>query len=305
MNARIDSRALAQFVAVAESMSFRQAAETLHMSQPPLTRAIKGLEERLGVRLFDRDTRSVSLTASGKKLLPRARLILRLIGDAERALASSAIPAKLRLGITNAVDPEWFTAFVKRAGAVQPGVAIVPVSDSSPRLVRLLRRHQLDAAFIALPTESAALDVIELGRQPMVVAMSSAHRLARRKMIRLNELTGEPLFWFERARQPAFFDHCQRVFDRHGFAAMTVKEPLDHHVLLAGVASGRALALLPKSLAGLRRRGVVYRVLREGAELAVGIGLATRRENAAELRELLLAGATRTTLSRPLGDGRR
>lgn len=82
---------------------------------------------------------------------------------------------------------------------------------------------------------------------------------------------------FERARQPAFYDHCQQVFSRHGFAAPKLREPADHHVLLAEVASGRGMALLPRSFTALRRPGVVYRALAEGEALAVGIGLATRR----------------------------
>jgi hypothetical protein len=86
------------------------------------------------------------------------------------------------------------------------------------------------------------------------------------------------MFWFERARQPAFFDYCQKVFARHRFTPHTVKEPLDHHVLLADVAAGRAIALLPRSFTTLQRKGVVYRALQEGEELAVGIGLAARSD---------------------------
>jgi hypothetical protein len=121
----------------------------------------------------------------------------------------------------------------------------------------------------------------------MVVAMKSAHRLARRRSVRLRDLEHERLFWFERARQPAFFDHCQQVFADHGFAPATVREPSDHHVLLGHIASGRAVALLPQSFTALRRPGVVYRALWEGDELAVGIGLATAPDQLA-LREVLL-----------------
>jgi|SRR5437867_3577185 len=78
----------------------------------------------------------------------------------------------------------------------------------------------------------------------------------------------------ERSRQPAFFDHCKRVFAAHGFTPRTVKEPLDHHVLLASVAFGRAAALLPASFKAIKRDGVSYKTLKEGRELAVGVGLA-------------------------------
>ena len=293
MSNRLDSHSLRLFAAVAASLSFRQAAEALHMSQPPLSRAIRELEERLGLRLFERDTRGVALSAAGRELLPRARRILRLLDEAEAVLAPLAAPepAVLRLGLTNAVEPGWpgwsEAGLVARIRAARPALTVRIVSAASPKLVRLLRAQRLDAAFIALPTETAGLQVHELGRQPMVVALRSAHRLARKRLLALGDLQGEPMFWFERARQPAFFDHCQAVFARHGYAPVTVREPLDHHVLLGEVAAGRALALLPRSFTSLKRTGVSYRALREGDELWVGIGLALAPEQAA-LRALLL-----------------
>src|SRR5687767_14282917 len=139
MRSRLDSRSLALFLAVAESLGFRQAAETLHMSQPPLSRAIRTLEERLGVRLFERNTQAVTLTAAGRRLLPRARKIMQLIRDAERAVTANEHPSRLRLGLTTAVEPGGLLEWVQRIRVQSPGLSIATVSDTSPRLVRLLR----------------------------------------------------------------------------------------------------------------------------------------------------------------------
>lgn len=286
MSSRLDSRSLALFLAVADALSFRQAAQTLHLSQPPLSRAVRELEERLGTRLFDRNTQGVNLTDAGRRLLPYARSIARLLVEAEAELAVSGLPPTLRLGLTSAVEPAWFRGLAQRVQAKYPGTAVSTVSDTSPRLVRQLCAGKLDAAFIALPTDARGLDVLELDRLPMVLAMRSSHPLAKRKALRLADLARETLFWFERARQPAFYDHCQQVFARHGFAPPKLREPTDHHVLLAEVASGRGMALLPKSFVGLRRAGVVYRALLEGEELAVGIGLATSRDRQS-MRDML------------------
>lgn len=295
MKPRLDSKALGLFVAVAESLSFRQAAQALHLSQPPLSRAIRALEERLGVTLFERDTRNVAMTAAGERLLPRARQILRLLGDAEADLRAVAerhgrtSPQVLRLGLTNAVEPVWFDGLAARLAAAQPGLQVRSESASSPQLVRRLRTGRLQAAFIALPTEADGLLLVEIERQAMCVALPSTHRLARKRLLALRDLNNEPMFWFERARQPAFFDHCQRVFDRQGFAPLTRREPADHHVLLAGVAAGEALALLPDSFRALQRRGVVYRPLAEGDALSVGLGLALAPEQRAWQAKLLAA----------------
>lgn len=273
MTDRLDSRSLRQFVAVAETLSFRQAAETLYMSQPPLSRAIRQLESRLGTPLFERDTHSVALTPAGQRLLPLARRILRLMAEAQETVSSLRVPARLRIGITSALESQWFQKVLRtmEAAGVRPAVS----SDTSPRLVHLLSRGRLDAAFIALPTRAPGLEVDVLERQPLIVVLQAGHRLSRRKVVSLRDLASDALFWFRRARQPAFFDHCRAVFDQHGYAPVLLEEPEDHHVLLAAVASGRGVALLPSSFAAIRRDGVTYRPLREGPELYVGIGLAT------------------------------
>lgn len=290
MSTRLDSRSLALFLAVADALSFRQAAEALHLSQPPLSRAIRDLEERLGTRLFDRDTQGVSLTQAGLKLLPYARNVGALLREAEAALKVRALPSTLRLGLTSAAEPTWFRGLAERIQARHPETVVSVVSDASPRLVRRLRASKLDAAFVALPTDVRGLDILDIERLPMVVALQSSHPLARRRSLRLDDLAPERVFWFERSRQPAFYDHCQSIFERHGFAPRKLREPTDHHVLLADVAGGRGIALLPKSFASLKRAGVVYRALREGDELAVGIGLATPKDRQ-ETRALLAAMA--------------
>ena len=298
MSNLLDSRALALFLAVADALSFRQAAETLHLSQPPLSRAIRELEERLGTRLFDRNTKGVNLTDAGQRLLPYARSIGKLLREAEAELAIRGLPATLRLGLTSAAEPPWFRGLAQRVQAAHPGTSVSILSDASPRLVRQLRAGKLDAAFVALPTDTHGLDVLELDRLPMVVAMQSSHPLARRKGVGLADLARESVFWFERARQPAFYDHCQKVFSRHDFAPSKLREPTDHHVLLSDVASGRGVALLPRSFTGLRRAGVVYRSLVEGEELAVGIGLVTRGDRQG-MRDVLTAVAQSRSMKAP------
>lgn len=278
MKSRLDSRSLAIFLAVAETLSFRQAAEALHLSQPPLSRAVRELEERLGTRLFDRNTQGVSLTDAGRRLLPYARSIAKLLRQAEAEMALPDIPSALRLGLTSSAEPTWFCDIADKLNAMHPGIALSIVSDTSPRLVKQLRAGKLDGAYIALPTDTHGLDVTGLDHLPMVVAMQSSHPLAKRKLVHLTDLAVESVFWFDRARQPVFYDHCQQIFHRHDFAPKKLREPADHHVLLAEVANGRGIALLPKSFVNLRRTGVIYRALAEGDELAVGIGLVTPKD---------------------------
>jgi DNA-binding transcriptional LysR family regulator len=293
MSHPLDSRALQMFVAVAQCLNFRQAAEQLHMAQPPLSRAIQQLEQRAGVRLFERDTRGVALTEAAVQLLPKAQRILALLDEARGVLAQHQAQPVLRLGLTTAVEQGAFRAFADALQAALPELRVQASFQSSPRLVAALRTQRLDAALIALPTKTFELQPLPLNRQPMLVALPARHALARRRLLSLSDLRDQTVFGFERARQPAFFDHCHAVFQRHGFAPRFEREPLDHHVLLADIAAGRGMALLPASFAALGLAGVAYRKLREGDELALGLGLLlSARAHPSFKRLSALAGKT-------------
>ena len=271
----LDTHALSLFCAVARCLNFRQAAEQLHMTQPPLSRAIKGLEDKLGARLFERDTQGVALTDAGRTLLPRAQQILALLDAAERSLARDAVAPQLRLGLTTSVEAGLFRPALARLETQLPGTALRLQAGPSPALITAVRKGQLDAALVALPVNTFDLQVqpLPLLRQPMLVALPSGHPLARKRRVRLADLQALPVYWFERSRQPAFFDHCQQVYARHGYAPVFLREPPDHHVLLGEVAAGKGAALLAQSFRALRLAGVAYRPLAEGEQLALEIGL--------------------------------
>lgn len=290
---KLDTHALQMFVAVAQCLNFRQAAEQLHMTQPPLSRAVRQMEERLGVKLFERDTQHVALTPAATDLLPRALRILALLDQAEQALQARQPAMRLRLGMTSSMESDLYRAFTDGVSAeLGGGAALDTVFDASPRLVARLRARRLDAAIIALPTKTFDLPVLQLGKQPTLVALSSRHPLARRRSLALADLQDQPVYWFERARQPAFFDHSHAVFRKHGFAPRFLLEPHDHHVLLSDVAAGKGMALLPASFSAISRSGVAYRKLKEGDELAAGLGLIVAEGHPAAALLRSLASAT-------------
>src|SRR5205814_1364887 len=145
--------------AVATCLNFRQAAEQLHMTQPPLSRGIRQLEERLGVALFVRDTQRVALTPAAQQLLPMAQHILGLLDDAEAALQHQAAGARLRLGLTTSVDADLFRGFTDALSTALGTASVELHFADSPRLVASLRARRLDAAVIALPTKTFDLAV--------------------------------------------------------------------------------------------------------------------------------------------------
>ncbi len=281
-------RQLTYFIAVAEDLSFRGAAERLFITQPPLSRQIKMLEDSLGVLLFERDRRGVRLTEAGTRFLVDARS---LINESEQVRArvgtgQNAVQTELTLGITTVIDASLF-AWVEHAFSQRfPGVRLTVKRQISSKSIRDLNHGYLDVAVIGLPSRAEDLVTEHLFDDRLVACMASDHPAAKKRIVSIREFTHDKLFWFDRKRNPAYHDHCQKVFDRLGFKPERIIEPADHHVLLGLVASGQGIALVPQSLKSISRRGVSHREIREGNQLQISVGAAHRE---AEQSETVLA----------------
>ena len=300
MSQSIDLRQLRYFIAVTETLHFGRAAEQLHISQPPLSRQIRLLEEALGVALFQRGKAAVRLTEAGAAFLPEVR---RTLAQAEKAVAAAraARPAdapsagQFVLGYTTVFDRSAIPDVLEPLSRQFPDWRISMRGQHSISLVRALRQGAMDAAFIGLFTEAPGLVVRTVREEPLVVALPSGHALARRRQLALADLAGPgapPLYWFERRLNPGFYDHCQAYFERVGFAPALLPEPADHHITLGLIAEGRGVALVPASMRQVRRHGVVFRPLkpdREGGALTMGVALAYRADNPSPLLPALLA----------------
>ncbi|URI11284.1 LysR family transcriptional regulator [Aquincola tertiaricarbonis] len=270
-------RQLSYFVAVAEELNFRRAAERLCITQPPLTRQIQALEAMLGARLFDRDRRGVQLTEAGQRFLAQARALVQQVAQAVNQFQPSSAapqPPVLRLGITTVVDVGLFGGLGAAFDTAWPGRQLRIQRQISARLIRDLHRGALDLAVIGLPSRTEGLVLTPLGDDPLMACLSSRHPLARRRRVPLQALAADTLFWFDRRLNPAYFDHCEQVFHRLGFHPPRLAEPAEHPVLLGLIAEGRGFALVPQSLNTVRRSGVVFRRLVEEDELRIRLAAA-------------------------------
>jgi len=276
MTAHIDLRHLRYFVAVAEEHSFRGAAERLHISQPPLSRQIRQLEEELGVELLARGKTGAQLTPAGSAFLPAAR---KTLDQAEKAIkaaqsAGGCAGGHFVLGYTPAFDrsaiPDVFDGFRSRFPAWRLSVK----SRHSNSLIRDIRNGAMDAAFVGWPIRAEGVTLEVLREEPVVAALPASSRAARKRRVSLNDLHGERMFRFERQWNPLLFDRWEAHFEQAGYTPVNAPQPPDHHILLGLIAAGRGFALIPESLQNTRRTGVVFRPLQEGAELSIGMALA-------------------------------
>lgn len=260
-----------------------RAAQRLFMSQPPLSRHIRQLEERLGVTLFVRHTRGLTLTEDGLRVLEIVRPLLALQDKTWAALGQLAKTGEqsLRLGLSTAFEQGVFTALESRLDMRVQKLHIV--RHGSPELVRQVRRGKLDAALVALPLETPGLTVMQLGwQEPMIAALPVQWAEATLPSLSLTALSHRPLFWFKRERNPAFFDYTRHIFRRAGYSPACIEEPLEHDVLLARIAQGDGLSLIPASFSAIQRQGVIFLPLTD-TELRISMGLLMLPENVTKL----------------------
>lgn len=284
MRHQLKLRQLTYFIAVAEELSFRRAAERLFITQPPLSRQIKSLEEALGASLFDRDRQGVRLTEAGHSFLADARALLR---ESEQVLVRfkprpTETKLTLTLGITTVIDVGLFAGIDTAFEKIYPGVRVTVKPQISSHSIRDLNQGVIDVAVIGLPSRAEGLAIEHLCDDPLVACISSSHPSAKKRRVSILDLQHDNLFWFDRKLNPAYYDYCQQVFKRVGFDPRRVPEPSDHHVLLGLIAVGQGIALVPRSLNSMTRKGVVFKEVVEGDQLCIRIGAAYQAAGASE-----------------------
>src|SRR6266705_905224 len=235
---------LRYFIAVAERLHFGRAAAALHISQPPLSRAIQSLEERLGVALFARTRRRVELTAVTE---------LQGMAAGERG--------RLRIGFVSLADYGVLPGLLKAYKAARPGVALALREMLSPEQAAALAAGDLDFGLLLPPVSGAAgLEHLVVQRERFVAALPSRHRLAGgRGRLAVSALAGEAFVMVPREIAPRLYDIGTGLAARAGFSLNVAQEAIQMQTVVSLVSSGLGAAILPGSLANLGRRGVAYR----------------------------------------------
>jgi DNA-binding transcriptional LysR family regulator len=149
----MELRHLRYFVAVAEELHFRRAAERLHVAQPAVSEQVRKLEQELGVRLFDRTQRSVSLTVAGKAMLEESRHVLRHADIAQQAARNAAeqVTMRLRIGYLPDSLPRRVPRALRHLATSAPRVQVQLETGPALGLIEGLRAQRLDAVVTSLP----------------------------------------------------------------------------------------------------------------------------------------------------------
>ncbi|MBN3727584.1 LysR family transcriptional regulator [Burkholderia sp. Ac-20379] len=248
------------FLAVAEDMNFRRAAERLNMTQPPLTRHIQALEHAVGVSLLDRGTRKVALTAAGAAFARSARLIVgqtnAAILDARRI--ASGDQGAITIGFTATSSYRFLPRFVQWLQERMPGVALSLREMTSAEQRAALRLQQIDIGLSRPPMHAPGLQTRLVFREPLVVALPRRHRLAGRQELTIHDLTDENLITYPPVEGVYFHDLIEGVLNANHVRVAQTQHVTQAHSILALVGAGMGVALVPRSAESIHFADVIF-----------------------------------------------
>lgn len=239
-------RQLQYVVAVAESLSFRNAAERCHVSQPALSAQLAQIEEALGVALFERDRRRVLVTAAGREVIERARLILQETDELIELASRSTDPLSgtLRIGVIPTISPYLLPSLTVALREAYPRLSALWIEDKSGVLVRSLESGALDAAVLALEADIGDVEREIIGSDAFVLATPEGHPLgARTTSVNPVELEDACVLLLDEG-------HCFReqalIFCSHARAHELEFRATSLSTLAQMVACGAGVTLLPE-----------------------------------------------------------
>ncbi|HET6536924.1 MAG TPA: LysR family transcriptional regulator [Sphingopyxis sp.] len=282
----MDLRQLRYFITLAETLNFHRAAERLNMSQPPLTVAIRKLEESLGVRLFERGARGVRLTDAGLAALRPARAALEQAQLVREAAKSSQLgeAGTLRVGFVGSAIIDALPRIIPAFRARYPKVDLRLEERTSASIALALAERQIDIGFVRMPLMQPGdlhFDLVE--RDALVVALRHDHRLAARTHVALSELEAEPLIQHSKVSvlRSVVMLACQQA----GFSPRIAQDATQVQTILSLVQSGLGIALVPARMVRIAPADIRLLALAEPPRIEMA--LASRPDSDAIARNFL------------------
>jgi len=250
---------------VAEELHFGRAALRLGISQPPLSQQIKQLETEIGIELFSRTKRKVEITEAGQVFLQHARQTL---ADAQNCIVSAQRAAQgemgsLSIGYSPAAACAFLPEIIPQFRNAVPNVALHLHGLGTSQQLDALRSHQIDIAFLWKPISDETLKADTIFLDHWMVAMRADDPLSRYRQIPAEIVSERPLIICDREDNTIVYDETIRYFKELNVPLNVVQETDSYTTSISLVSFGMGIALVPNSTIVMRRKGLIYRPLKD------------------------------------------
>ena len=289
-----DLRALRTFLVVAEERHFGRAAERLNLAQPAVSQHIKRVEKELGATVLQRTTRTVELTEVGRHLQSRARMILMEVDRtaAEVQQMTRGRAGRVAIGFVGTATYDVLPRVSRRLRAELPNVDLELHGEQlSPTLLELLTERRVDLAVIRNPQPGNDFDTVHLRTEPLIAALPADFSRHEQNAVALKDLRGRTFVTHPSGYQSAMFGAVMEACHQAGFTPQEVIEVRETSTMVAFVAAGLGVALVPASVRSLALDGVAYRPLSD-VHVDTELKIVNRRGElsaaAATVRELII-----------------
>ncbi|QIE29894.1 HTH-type transcriptional regulator BenM (plasmid) [Caballeronia sp. SBC1] len=285
----MELRHLRYFVAVAEERNFTRAAERLHMAQPPLSRSIQQLEETLEVQLFQRDSRPLKLTETGKFFYAHAVQLLAQTAELESMTRRVGnIERSLSVGFVGSTLYGMLPKIIRRFRDENPTVELSLHEMSTMDQIRALKDGQIDVGFGRIRHEDVNIRRVILREEKMIVALPEGHPLSLAKpILALSDLINETLIIFPKSPRPSYADQVLSAFQDRGLKPRRIYEVRELQIALGLVAAGEGISVVPSSVYGLKRDDVSYKELDDPTLVSPIIMSMRMLDESRDIREML------------------
>ena len=277
----MELRQIRSFLSVAETLHFGRTAELIHLSQPALSLQIRALEAEVGVRLLERNRRKTTLTPAGRAFRDAA---IAGVAQLDRAIRNARLAADgklglLRIGFISTAGSELLPDTIRAFRELNPEVEFSLRNILTAEQIQMLEAGALDIGFLRLPIGGhTQLEVATIHREPFVLVVPASHPLGARKKVRLSEVAGQDFVMYDRKHAPGFHDQVFGMLRNAGIVPNVCQTAGEMPTLIALVAAGIGISILPTSAVKHNIAAVVACEIADPIPMSE-IGLASAKDN--------------------------
>ncbi|OCT15356.1 transcriptional regulator [Paenibacillus pectinilyticus] len=244
----MDVKQLSYLLEIAKQLNFTKAAESLHLTQPTLSKMVKGLEEELGVILFDRSGKYISLTDAGSAAIQQIQLITQSVQDLHSILhdVANLKTGSIRIGLPPVIGTIFFPSVVAKFQKAYPQIDFHIVEEGAKKVESRILEGNLDLAVVVAPVESDDFEVMPYLNEELALILHESHFLAEKAAVDLSELKNEPFILFPDGF--AVRKHIMQACRSIGYEPRVIYNSAHWDLLAEMVAANTGISILPQAI---------------------------------------------------------